>query len=91
MRTVFQLHTGIACQTHELLACQCHLDDYDPIAAQAEQDALDAVPDDASSPEKGGFCTASQFGIDSSPDVVSFFAFFRDDFLTWLMAYDTVQ
>ncbi|KDE04608.1 hypothetical protein MVLG_04988 [Microbotryum lychnidis-dioicae p1A1 Lamole] len=68
LRSIFKLHQGVACQTHDLLGCKCHLDlDHDDDgegAARMEAD-LGPTSEDASSSlqasEPPGFTQASHF------------------------------
>ncbi|SDA02883.1 BZ3500_MvSof-1268-A1-R1_Chr11-1g03203 [Microbotryum saponariae] len=67
LRSIFKLHQGVACQTHDLLGCKCHLDldnDDEEGAARMEADLGPTFEDPSSSFqafEPPGFTQASQF------------------------------
>jgi len=66
LRNLFSLHEGVACQTHELTGCRCHLGevpDADADGADADDSSDD---DDDDDDEMEGFVQASQFQDDDA-------------------------
>ncbi|ORY77597.1 SNF2 family N-terminal domain-domain-containing protein [Leucosporidium creatinivorum] len=62
LRNIFKHHPGVACQTHELLGCRCHLGEDD------QGDAFDPADDeeDEDLPLELGFTQASQYHIEEA-------------------------
>ncbi|KAK4699950.1 hypothetical protein P7C70_g6303, partial [Phenoliferia sp. Uapishka_3] len=64
LKNVFKLHTGVACQTHDLLGCRCHIDG-SPVDTPTESDDDEDLPT-VDELFKSGFVAASQFQPDAS-------------------------
>ncbi|KAL8277804.1 hypothetical protein RQP46_009787 [Phenoliferia psychrophenolica] len=72
LKDVFKLHTGVSCQTHDLLGCRCHLED-GTTASEAPSDESDEEdedfrPVDQLLKERAGFVQASQYRQDEDDD-----------------------
>lgn len=64
LRNLFTLHEDVACQTHDLLGCRCHLGEACPEEGDAdgsEEDEDDDNSDSSGDEYGGGFVQASQY------------------------------
>ncbi|POY76237.1 DNA repair and recombination protein RAD54 [Rhodotorula taiwanensis] len=61
LRNLFTLHDEVACQTHDLLGCRCHIGE--PMPEDDDNDAGDASNSESSSEDEfaSGFVQASQY------------------------------
>ena len=76
LKSIFKLHTGVACQTHDLLGCRCHLDE--PIVEKPPKGEFDSDTEEEDFPSSddmmAGFVQASQMRDESPVEVRSPFA-----------------
>ena len=66
LKNVFKLHTGVSCQTHDLLGCGCHLEDGPARDGGADEDSDEELP--TADELLSGFVPASQYHQDE-PDL----------------------